>query len=185
MIVDYLESIYKQGEDFFRNQFGIEFLKIPSLLSSDKDYSLLTSGIIFRISSVAITSSQIPTIDYKYRGMSVNVPFGIEETTQEVTFNIRLDRDLKFYKILEKWKNKICGRGSSVFSPNLQLFDSNFVIYRDINRREDKEPPGKMTFYSAYPKKIDFQDFSYEEQTPTIAPVTMGFIYYEDSLVDG
>lgn len=93
------------GDDAFKNLFSVSFPSLPERVKSlQNSLGIDLAKEQIRISAFNIPQNVLGTSEVKIRGIKVSKLNGTINEENDLTFEIRVDRNWNYYKLFYEWK---------------------------------------------------------------------------------
>lgn len=99
-----LDTLASMGADALANHYTIVF---PSTIASLAIPDFSQDQLAFRVNNVSIPDKTINTYPITKRGLTFDRPSGNNDSSREVTFQFRPDKEFLTYKALSAWMDLI------------------------------------------------------------------------------
>jgi hypothetical protein len=168
----------RSGKDKF-----ILVLNLPRILKKDK--SVKIDELQISIFGTIVPSIQVPAVEVRFGGQSVNVSSHSRPNYPPLTVNFIVDNNFKNYWILWKWLNVLNTARNSLYdgTKNKEItidqktedgvlleYQANFSIY---GLNEYNEKIVQFNYYNAFITNLGNIDYNY--QTPELINTTAEF----------
>lgn len=168
-----IETLYRAGDDALQNQFAITFSEIPFMPELD----FLTA----RVTSVDVPAQSVGTYEVHYGTQSFTKPSGKIDTTNEFSFEFRVDKYWTLYKGLKLWLNYIGSNADGSMAEDVGAIggESGIRIPFITVRTEDSmgiQTSTGWTFEKCFIQNLDGTSFSQDSGDPITVSVTLHFL---------
>lgn len=106
-----IEAFYLMGDDALANEWEIVFPPFPGVID------LANSKL--RVTQLTLPAQTKGTYEVDYKGRKITKPNGKIETTGEVTFTFRVDKNWNVYRGFSFWLNLIGDNKTGLMAPDM------------------------------------------------------------------
>lgn len=176
MANDYISTILGLGNDQLSTQYELAFPNgIPGGATADemRDIMLRTQG------SFTIPNEGVGSYESFYKGLKVNRPNGLDESTKELTIDVRVDELWGVYDAFKNWKNQVFNPlGGTVGNVKSDYADANNIAtLLQVNALSTRTHEVIKSFYFHYTilRDIAISAFDYSSGEPVVLTLTFTF----------
>lgn len=167
-----IEEIFRAGDDALSNHFqiGIDPLSLFGL----------DDRVRIRTTQVDIPEQSVGTYTVDYKSQRFTKPNGKIETTNEMSFTIRLDKYYTLYEGLYAWWAFISDPETGAMAEDVGAIGGDTDIRTDLTVTPI-DSNGVITgrgwkFHKAFPTSVPGPSFSQESGDPITLSITMNFL---------
>lgn len=173
--LDSLNSIfYSQEDDALQNIFDFKVLKVPAPIETlAQDLGINLANFILRVSKFTIPDDTLSTQEITIRGITVSRILGAKNTTNDLTIELILDREWKYYKFFKAWKDYYGDVAINESIPSDTITGELYVTNGLLNREER----GFVSWTFLYARLYKLGDISFDYATGEPISMSVGFKY--------
>lgn len=173
--------------DAMLNLFDIQFVDAAAKLAA-----MIPSGFVFneddfrfRIQDATTPDLSLNTYQVDFLTRTYDKPSSKITTTNELTFNFRVDKNFKFYQFLVNWFNSVHNMGSGMVSTlegkvcQVKLAPVTTLPGSAAGEGTAEPSINGWIFNECFPKNIGGINFAHNAGDPVVIPVTLGFMYMD------
>lgn len=127
MATNSIDTVFGFGEDALPNLYEITVVEYPKVLKDKKPLDLAASG---RIQNINIEGNKVDSYERHYKTQKILVPNGKLALTKETTFQLRVDRDFKFYNVCAEWVNLANSSNREMYLGEMKDYLGTIIVSR-------------------------------------------------------
>ena len=181
MATNTIDTVFGFGEDALPNLYEISVVEYPkNFKKNDKPLDLASSG---RIQNFTIEGNKVESYERHYKTQKVLIPNGKIALSKEVTFQLRVDKDYKFYNVVSEWINQANSSKQEMFLGSIDDYLGTIVVSRvGSNLKPIDTSKGKNTgwkLHYVWPKSIGDLPLDWANGEAITVDVTLAYGWIE------